>query len=190
MKLFRIAVLILFLLSTAAYVGYRGYGSRKLDAIGPEIEYHQEALQVSVTTSEEELLQGVTAFDGVDQDVTKSLLIESVSDFIGPGKRLITYAAFDSSNNITKCVRELTYTDYTPPRFIILKPLRFALGTSQGITGYLQVLDCIDGDITDQIKFEQPDYYFGALGGSYPIEFRATNSAGDTAYLSAEVEFY
>ena len=190
MKILRIAVLLIFLLLAVTYLGYRGYVSRSTDTIGPEIQYQPEELQISVKASEQDLLQEVTAFDVRDKDVSESLLVESLSDFISPGKRLITYAAFDSNNNVTRQERELVYTDYTSPQFTILKPLRFALGSSEDLSDYLEVFDCLDGNITDKVKFDQPDYYYGTIIGRYPIQFRATNSAGDTAYLSAEVEFY
>ncbi len=190
MKVLRIAVLSLFLLSSIAYLGYWRYISINTDLIGPEIRCDTEEVQVSVKATEEELLQGITAFDDKDKDVTGTLLIESISDFISPGKRIITYAAFDSSNNVSRLERKLIYTDYTSPQFTILQPLRFALGSADGVEGYLQVLDCLDGDITDKIKFDQLSYNYYGSGGVYSIEFRATNSAGDTAYLSTDVEFY
>ena len=53
-----------------------------------------------------QLLEGVTAYDSHDGDVTASLLIEKVTE-TGNGKVIVTYAAVDSSNNVAEQSRIL-----------------------------------------------------------------------------------
>ncbi len=190
MKLLRIAGLSMFLLSAIAFAGYRGYEISRNDEAGPLIEFDSDEVTAGVKVTEEELLKNVTAYDEKDGDVTASLLIESISDFISSGQRIITYAAFDSNNNITKRERKLIYTDYKSPRFSLKRPLRFTVGDTANILEYMEVWDCIDGDLSENIKYEEPDYNFGTTEDTYQITFQVTNSAGDTAYLPAEIEFY
>jgi hypothetical protein len=190
MKLLRIAGLIVFLLSAAVFTGYEGYKSRYKDLKGPVISFQTESIQASVNTPEAELLQDVKAYDDKDGDVTKSVIIEEISKFISPGKRIITYAAFDKTNNITKKERLLIYTDYIPPRFALSQPLSFIIGEYDDIIQDLTVSDCIDGDITRKIRYTQSDDYFGESEGSYEVEFQVTNSAGDVSALSAMVDFH
>lgn len=190
MKLLRITGLTLFLLSAMAFAGYRWYESNSRDTAGAVITCNTNSINVSVKTSGEEFLQGVTAFDEKDGDVTDSVLIEKVSRFTVIGKRIITYAAFDLSNNITKAERKLVYTDYTSPRFSLTKPLHFIVGETDSIIEYMTVQDCIDGNLANKIKYEAEDENFGQVEGTYKIEFQVMNSAGDIAYLPVEVEFY
>lgn len=190
MKLLRIAGLSLFLLAAISYTGYRVYEESIIDEVVPVITDGSDSIIASVNITNEDLLRGVVAKDDKDGDVTNSLMIEAVSDFVGPGERIITYAAFDSNNNIAKQERKLVYTDYIPPRFSLSKPLRLSVGDQDHILDYLKVWDCIDGDLSDKIKFDEPDYSFGTTVDTYQIEFQVTNSAGDTAYLPTEVEFY
>ncbi len=190
MKILRIAGLSLFLLSAVMYAGYRGYEGSHNDNIAPFIEYDEECISASVKVTKEELLRDVNAFDAKDGDVTHSLLIESISDFIGQKERIITYAAFDSGNNVAKRQRKLVYTDYLPPRFSLSKPLRFVQGETDHLLDNLKAYDCIDGDLSESIKYDEPDYDFGSIQGTYTIEFRVTNSAGDTSFLPVEVDFY
>lgn len=190
MKEIRITVLVLFLLSMAAYLGYRYYEEHTKDLYGPAISFQEESIVVSVSADESELLEGVQAIDDNDGDVTESLMVESISDLIGEGKRIITYVAFDSGTNISKREREIIYSDYTSPRFSASKPLRFVVGEGSNIINSLMALDCIDGDISDKIRYEEPEFNFGKSEGEYPIEFQVTNSVGDTSRLPVNLIFY
>ncbi len=190
MKLLRIGSILMFILSAATYLGYQRYEERVVDVMGPDIRYSSDSISVSVDTSVEELLKDVTAYDLRDGDVSSSIMIENFTDFIQTGKRKITYIAFDSSNNISKAEREVVYTDYESPKFRLSKPLKFLVGESERILDNMTVEDCIDHDLTDKIKYNIPSYDFGQVAGRYPIEFQVTNSAGDTAFLQADVEFY
>jgi hypothetical protein len=190
MKILRITGWVLFILSAVTYLGYKKYEKSTSDTEGPVIQFTSDSIETSINAAKADLLQGVTAYDNKDGDVSDTLLIESISKFTNSRKRIITYAAFDSHKNITKRERELTYTDYVPPRFSMSKPLVFAIGDVANIIDGMTVLDCIDGDLTDKIRYEQPDITFGISSGIFPFEFRVTNSAGDTAYLPVEIEFY
>ena len=57
-------------------------------------------------TDTDQLLEGVTAYDSHDGDVTASLLIEKVTE-TGNGEVIVTYAAVDSSNNVAEQSRIL-----------------------------------------------------------------------------------
>jgi hypothetical protein len=190
MKIIRITGLILFILSAAFYGSYKGLEYYHNDWKGPEIHFEQANIPVSIHATEEDLLKDVTAVDEKDGDVSKSILIEEVSKFTFTGRRMITYAAFDSSGHITKTERELIYTDYVSPRFALSKPLRFIVGETDKILEYMSATDCIDGDLTEKIKYEVDKSGFGQTEGSYEVQFRVTNSVGDTVYLPAQVEFF
>ena len=79
----RAAVLILFLASSLAFGGcLMRQRTGKKDGKGPEISMDNSEISVSIHADEAELLSGVTAYDAKDGDVTDSLAVEHISNFI------------------------------------------------------------------------------------------------------------
>ena len=180
-----IAALAALLLATAGFFTYL------LREAAPVIVCSSSEIHVSVDASEEELLFGVTAMDAEDGDITSSVVIESISSFVEPGKSIITYAAFDSHNHVATASRTLYYTDYHSPRFRITDSLQFLSGTVINPLLYITAEDCIDGDISNKISMtllESGDY-ISAIG-VHPVEFRVTNSLGDVSSLQTEIVVY
>lgn len=103
-KVFAAAVGVL----TAALLAAAAWLVVDKDREGPVISIDGEELVWSASMSKEELLEGVTAQDEVEGDVTDSLVVESVQeDSRDSGCMIVTYAAKDSSNNVTKLTRRL-----------------------------------------------------------------------------------
>jgi hypothetical protein len=146
-------------------------------------------ITVSCEDSEEMLLQGITAQDARDGDVTENLLIESLSNFTEDGCRIMTVAAFDSSNNAVKASRKVRYSDYRPPEFSLTEALRFPLN-STNLMGTLTAADVLDGDLTDNIKITSEEYIETDEAGTYTITYSVSNSAGDVGKLPVTVEIY
>ncbi|MBO6061267.1 MAG: hypothetical protein J6P98_04040 [Clostridia bacterium] len=137
------------------------------------------------------LLRDVTAMDVEDGDITGSLVVESVSQFVEKDHCIITYAAFDSDNNVSKLTRHLFLTDYIPPRFTISSPLQFGYSSSFNPLAAVGAYDCIDGDISDRVKMTlaDPEDDIAAVG-THAVEYRVTNSLGDVSVLETEIEIY
>ncbi len=148
-----------------------------------------DTIEVSVEAGDEELLEGVTASDSNDGDVSDTLIVESLGQFLSPGRRNITIAAFDSSSNVAKETRQVVYTDYTGPKFHLSAPLQFPLN-SGSILDYFTATDVLDGDITKQIKVSQSSIVDNTLANDYEVIFTVTNSAGDTVKLPCTVTIY
>lgn len=192
MRRIRLFSIILFVLALLVFGVDRLLLALHSDSEGPVIEMKKETVMVSVSDGEDAILAGVTAVDEVSGDVTDSLLVETLSDFISPGRRQATLAAFDENHNITRAVREVAYSDYKSPRFALSQPLRFALGTTD-LTSNLAVEDVLDGSLTRYIKLAAaPGASAIDVGtpGEYSVVFSVTNSAGDTAKLPATVTIY
>lgn len=134
----------------------------------------------SVNDGEEALLQGVSAEDKEDGNVTDSIIIESISPFFDGKTRTVTYVAFDSSNNVTKLERDITYKDYKPPVFTNENRIYVPTGDYSEILARLSAEDVIDGDISDQIKLEINNVVTG-VPGDYAVQITVTNSCGDVA---------
>lgn len=189
MKQLRIAILVFFL--AAASVFTYTFVKRRLtvDYNAPVITADEDVLYVSVDSTDEDLLRGMSARDNIDGDVTGTLVVTSRSKFVSKGRLHVNYAAFDSNKNVGVASREVVYTDYISPRFHLYEPLRYASGTS-GVD-YLENVtaeDCLDGNLTQQIKISlgNTTTLSGEATGQ-PVTFQVTNSGGDTAVIELTI---
>ncbi len=158
------------------------------DNAPPVIVSPSESITVSIKDGEAVFLEGVTAHDPEDGDLTGNIMIEGISKFYEKGKSRVTYAVVDSDNCVTKLTRDVIYSDYTSPYFSLTGSLDFSLGTAFDVSDYIKAHDCIDGDISDKIEItlsdDLPD--ISDLGDSDVI-FTVTNSKGETITLNLTV---
>ena len=191
MRMERILSTLVLLAAVVVLGRYTISGLRANDTVGPNIQMDDTQIEVSVTDLQVKLLRGVTAEDARDGDVTDTLVIENISDFVGENTRIVTYAAFDKNNNVTKATRSLVYTDYEPARFSLRNAMRFPVSTSQqNILREIGVNDSIDGDITDKISFSSNSVINVDTAGDYKVTMEVTNSAGDTFSLPLTITIY
>lgn len=180
-----LAAVLLCLAVTAAYTVVFIWSD---DTRPPVISMTSDTLEVSVSAGDAELLAGVTAMDARDGDVTADILIQGVSN-LSEGTAVVTYAAFDDAGNVAKATRTLHYTDYEPPRLALDGALVFNANTSMDVLGRVRATDVVDGDISRQVKADLVSNT-GSLAypGIHEVEFRVTNSLGDTTHLTLPVE--
>lgn len=190
MKKFRKIWLGIVIAMVLLFVGYRILETMKTDSSGPVISVEGEKLEVSIHDGEDILLEGITAADKKDGDVTSSVIVENISGFYGDNLRTVTYAAFDSDNHISKAQRELSYTDYTSPRFELTGSLRFRAGETVNIDQIVSASDCLDGDLSNKIKIRMDTAINNRVTGFYKIEYEVMNSAGDLTVLPIDIEIY
>lgn len=95
-----------FFIADAVLIAAGAFLYLNLDRTAPAISFADEDRKLVYTEGmkEEELLEGVSAVDDVDGDVTDSVLIEKISE-MADGNVIVTYAALDSSNNVAKKTR-------------------------------------------------------------------------------------
>ncbi|MDD6145516.1 MAG: hypothetical protein PUB43_00525, partial [Oscillospiraceae bacterium] len=121
MRVFRAAVVIIFVLVTAVFSAFYIKEQKSRDDTLPEIKVETDTIEVSVKDGPEILLEGVSAYDGKDGDLTDKVIVESVSKFIEKGVSKVTYAVCDSNNHVTNATRRVVYKDYESPRFNLTK---------------------------------------------------------------------
>ena len=143
--------MVVFVIAATSFGYFKYEQINSKDNQAPAITMDTDSIQVSCQAEDGELLKGIKATDSKDGDVTGSLIVESVSNFMENHTRNMTVVAFDSDNHATKAARKITYTDYVSPTFSLTEPLRFAMNT-QDIMGTLTCSDVLDGDITGKIK--------------------------------------
>lgn len=193
MKIVERLSVILLLITGVCFVFFYWEKSKNTDTINPEMTCEEMSLSVSVNVTEKELLEGITAWDNVDGDLTDKIIIASYSKFINLNEatRNVKYIVFDSHNNVSQIVREIKYTDYEPPKYYLKQPLRFRVNSSINLYECIGATDCLDGDVSDKIKVVYNDA--GTINntpGEYGVQFQVANSAGDVSYLTANVEIY
>ena len=189
MRHLRIALLIFFCITAAVFAFFRIRERMNSDNVPPVIHAESDTLEVPVSATDEDLLSGMTARDNLDGDVTDTLVVVSRGKFVTPGTLHVKYAAFDNNRNVGTYTREVTYTDYVSPHFSMDTPLRFAAaGSSPDYLAHITARDCLDGNITQQIKI--------TMGGKIVVSdsvtkqkmnVQVTNSCGDSAVLELTV---
>ena len=185
MRLLRYIILASFIIVGGIYGVVFAREKFTEDSVAPVIQAEADEITVSVEAPDEELMQGLTASDDKDGDVTSSIVVVSKNDFITKGTRKVNYAAFDSHNNVGVYTRKVTYSDYSSPRFMAVKPFHFVYSdddSSATVFSQVRAIDVLDGDLTASIRI-----VYGSASESgtvYPVVMSVTNSAGDTASIS------
>lgn len=191
MRRLRLLLLVFFLVVFAVFLASSVREYLTSDYEAPVISADSDILNLSVNVTDEELLAGMNAVDNLDGDVSSSLVVVSKSKFISKGTRNVNYAAFDNSNNVGTYMRKLVYTDYYSPRFVMDEPLRFVAGNSSyDYLRHIQALDCLDGNLSSQIKITFGETVTASESVStQKVNIQVTNSAGDTSALELTATF-
>lgn len=196
LKKTRIFVVIFFAFAVAIFVMYHLTRAATTDRTIPVIEMNSESISVSVKSGDSAILEGVTAKDGKDGDITDQLFIESKSSFLEKGRFNVTIAVADKDNHVVKRTREVIYSDYRSPQFSLSRPLKFQSASESrddlNIAANLSANDVIDGNISNKIKISSDYSIYGSgnITGDYPMEFIVTNSMGDIVKLPVTITIY
>ena len=193
MKVLNIICSLILIATCITFGIYNYHIYQTSDRDAPIIQMDKDTIEVSVNDDTSTLLEGVTAFDQKDGDVSDSIGIESITEFIDDEctTRQINYVAFDSNAHVAKAHRRLIYTDYTPIHFSLTAPLRFPEQSSNiNILGIIHAEDCIDGDVSKQIGFSEDSSIQVDIASSYNVTLCVTNSAGDTQELPVTIRIY
>lgn len=183
-------MLVPVILCLVVFFGYRYRIRQNTDSNAPKIEISEELLRLSVLDPEEALLQGITASDREDGDVTASLTVESIRLVDPDGTASVSYAAFDQAGNVSKATRQVCFTDYESPRFSLSAPLLFTQSGSVDALNYIHARDMLDGDITRRIRATVMTEDSVSSVGNHVVEFRVTNSLGETVKLELPLVVY
>ena len=101
-----IAIMVILCLGLMGFVGFMKFSE---DNTPPEIQFQDNEIVYTAGDSYDGLLDGVTATDNKDGDVTESLVVESVYPNEDGQTATIVYVARDSRNNVGKANKVVTY---------------------------------------------------------------------------------
>lgn len=188
MRYLRIFSIVFFaaVLLFSRWVNEQYYANLNTDY--PELHNTEEVLYISVEDPPEAIFRGLSAEDATDGDLTDQIMVASVSHFLEPGTVKVKYVVFDEHNNSATLSRNVHYVDYESPTFSMEKSPIYATGSSFDLLDYIKVEDCLDGDISDQIRviYNMVNNY---AVGNYPVLLEVSNSCGDTAQLTVWVTY-
>ena len=187
MHYLRIITIIVFL-GACALLGWTLYSLSLQDKVAPEITDSVGQLHLQVSADPGALMQGLTATDDRDGDLTDRILVERISRFSQPGQCQVSYVVFDSSNNFCRYQREVVYDDYISPRLQLDQPLMYPMGEAITITDRVRLYDCLDGDISDRVRIIS-NMVNNYAEGVYPVILEVSNSCGDTSQLNLWVHY-
>lgn len=184
MRILRITLLILFIITSIIFGidQYRAYKDKDNNA--PVIKSNEDTLHLSVHSTDEDLLNGISAEDDRDGNVTSTLSVAGKSNFIDEGEIRVDYVAFDTHNNIGTYSRRVIYDDYHSPRFSSKMPLIVLRSDSSYDFSFFQAEDVLSGDISNKIKVFSDAYSLDSISSEYPIELEVTNDYGDVEKLN------
>lgn len=183
MRIFRLIISLLFVVVFAVFSVVFISEKIKEDKTVPVITIENEMLDVSLKADDKELLQGVTAYDEKDKDLTDKVIVESISRFIEKGVCRVTYSVCDSNNNVATATRKIRYKGYTSPTFEVNESLCFSMYEGIDLSEAISAKDCIDGDISGNIITTTKDYA-SAVAGVFTLDVTVTNKNGDSAEIS------
>ncbi len=183
MRIMRISVIVLFILTLTAYIGTLIIEKKNEDSSIPAITMESDFIEVDCDATNEDFLKGVEATDEKDGDLTSEVIVESVSRFIEPGVCEVKYAVCDSDNHVAHATRRVRYADYESPKFKLKHSLCFSLYENANVASYIRAFDSIEGDISGNVVITSPDYS-SSVTGIFTLELSVTNTKGDTSTLS------
>lgn len=182
MRQFRFAVCFIFVVSCMLFV-FTIVNHKQEEEVSnkPVISGSDEELELKVAdwSEDEKYLEGLSASDEEDGDLTSEIQISSISDFIEPGLVTVSYSVIDVDGNTASFTRNVRFTDYVSPVFSIVKEPVCIVGDEPDIKQFVSVEDSVDGDLTDSIEITS-DKIDTKEEGLYPVSMEVTNSMGET----------
>ncbi len=102
-------VVVLMSLSIAGLLGLSVYMTISMDRTPPVITIPDKEITYKEGADTDSLLKDVTAWDDVDSNITDKLRVDTIIPDKDGLTAVVVYAVYDSSNNVTKEKRTVSY---------------------------------------------------------------------------------
>ena len=181
-----ISFIFLVALLIGGYVGFLYYtNNQEVNENGPVINVKNSNITVSVKDElDDVLLKGVTASDDEDGNLSDQVVVQGISSFNDNRERTVTYAVFDSDDNVATASATISYSDYSAPYIDLVAPLvNYYYIDESEYYNFIKATSCVDGDVTNDV-----DINFEYDGNSAQnVTFIASDSTGTTSSLKLKV---
>lgn len=104
-------IMILMGILSVGFAGIIGFSIMTSDRTAPEISFPDNEITYTEGSDTAPLLDGVSAIDDCNGDVSESVCIDSIISNTEEGKATVVYAAYDFSNNVAKAKRSIAYVE-------------------------------------------------------------------------------
>ena len=185
MRSLRLGTIFVFVV-LCILTGWTVYLDYTVDRTPPEIVDNLGPISVSVADPEDALLQGLTASDNRDGDLTDKIIVERISSFAEHGVVSVDYVVFDQAGNLNRYTRTVTYEDYASPRLHLKSPLLYQVGEDIAIMDKLKLVDCQGNDITHRLKIQTSNVNDSQVG-QYEFTASAVTDMGDEVFVRLPV---
>lgn len=188
MRIVRVLLMAAFIISLVLFGVTEVLERTGRDPGTPVIVSDRETLEIPCAYTREQLLEGLSAKDETDGDLTDQIILGTFSRFIGEGLSSMTYVVFDSDDQPGTLTRNVRFTDYHAPRFTLTEPLVFAVqeGSYSAAMERIGAQDVLDGDLTGWVTQTDTNLDYEAAG-SYTMTVQVSNSFGDTSSAALPV---
>ncbi|MBR5322839.1 MAG: hypothetical protein IKU48_04780 [Clostridia bacterium] len=188
MRYFRLFSVIFLVFSLLFFVWANYQFNKNNNTDFPVFSATDGVLELSINDPYEAIFEGLSATDATDGDLTKDIMVASISHFFDDYSVNVKYVVFDSHNNSSTFTRKVKYTDYTSPVFTLDTPPVYTLGRSFDLLNHIKVQDCLDGDISGRIRVVS-NMVNNYSTGNYPVLLEVTNSFGDVSQITIWVSY-
>ncbi len=186
MKLLQRALIGLLVVTLAGFAGLQVYTHLMVDSTPPVISFESDLLEIPIDAPEERLLEGVTANDETDGDLSAQVMIQGSTQLLTEDTVKVSYIVFDSSNNIATASRTVRYLNYEKPRFSLDAPLTFTRYEPIQLLPLIKASDARDGDISQNIRISLSNFT-SLTPGLATITAQVINSLGDAELITLPV---
>ncbi|MDY4970307.1 MAG: DUF5011 domain-containing protein [Lachnospiraceae bacterium] len=153
------------------------------DRISPEFNGLKTKYVLSESDDAPEYLDGVTAEDEIDGDLTKKISLDAADVSYGVvGEYTVVYSVSDHAGNICEKEVPVIIKDSTPP-VLSLEKSSFTLTEGDGRPDYLSsisAIDAIDGDVSGGIEVDDSNVDYDSAG-TYTVSCKVTDSSGNAS---------
>lgn len=186
MRYIRLVVILLFIIGA----GIKGVAEVNehffTDKTYPVISSTSETIAVPCDYTDEDLLQGLSATDEKDGDITGNIMVGEISRFKELGQSEVTYVVFDADGHSSSYTRTVIFSDYHSPRFSLTEALVYREGEGGDLMSNIRGSDLLDGDISGTLSLDSSNVNY-SLSGDYTIGVSMYNSFGDTVSIDLPV---
>ena len=179
MKLLQRLTILLFCAAALFYGGSELYSRLYIDSTPPVLTCRTDTVDINLGDGKEMLLNGVTAHDDRDGDLTDEIIIQGMTQLLNDNSARITYVVFDSSHNMATATRTVRYNDYEKPRFAMDRAPVYPINGPVRLLDRLTASDVVDGDISANIHIVSQNVV-ASEAGVYSIIAQVNNSLGDS----------
>ncbi|MCI5647853.1 MAG: DUF5011 domain-containing protein [Fusicatenibacter sp.] len=154
-----------------------------IDRTSPDIVGLKTEYVLSESDNAPDYLEGVTATDEIDGDITSAISLDAVNISYGVvGEYAVVYQVSDAAGNTCRKEIPVIIKDSTPP-VISLQKSSFTLTVGDSKPDYLSGIsatDAIDGDVSKNITVDDSGVDYNTPG-SYTVSCRVVDSSGNAA---------